>query len=356
MLVKDPLRKFGCVRFRLSVCCALVTVAITACEPVSVDHTPSTLRSASTTTSAVPFTPSTEPMPHFTEPGAAPFESILSIPASGEGVTYRRTADGTLNGPAAFSAAFDGTFWIADTLDHRILHTEPNGDLIAQFGLSGSGSILDITTTPDGFWVLDVDVASGLHQILRFDVSGTLIRSHQLPPGMQLQDGLSGIWAGDSDLWLEFEGGQRLFRIDGDATDFNPEPVGSYTTDQLSVALLGNRLQPLAARVEVEGTVVEVPIREAGGAAYEGEWSGLAAIQIDDAAQSPDGRLDVNVLVLWVGPRGEVLGHGTYPLDDVAYVPEHFLSVGEGRILALVPGADGVSIVELSMFPGSPQG
>jgi hypothetical protein len=241
-------------------------------------------------------------------------------------------------------------------MGRRILRYDSNGDLIAQFALSGSGSILDITTIPDGLWVLDVDAASGVHQILRFDVSGTLIVSHRLPLGMQLQDGLSGIWAGDSDLWIEYQGGYRLFRIDNNAADFQPESVRSYTTDDLSFALLSIGQQPPAARVEIDGTIVNLPLRDFGGAAFEGEWSGLAGIRVDDGTEDPDGRMNVDVRVLWMGPTGEILGHGTYPIDDVAYLPEHALSVSEGRILALVPGADAVSIVELSMFPGGPEG
>ena len=147
----------------------LLLLFAAACSPAPAIRTsPSSTRTASTQpvpSNTVPTTPSllptlmptatygadtASPVPLVTE-GTPPFSNqvraqgsslsdvIFTIPIGDHGIHYADVGvpDALAWGPAAFTVASDGSFWIIDTAGNRVLHYDPNGILLGKIVLNG---------------------------------------------------------------------------------------------------------------------------------------------------------------------------------------------------------------------------
>ena len=145
---------------------------------------------------------------------------VFTIPIGEQGVSYQAVGITEMRpwGPAALATASDGTFWVADTGKYRLLHYTAKGGLIEITDLSQSVvGIADITTTKDGTFVLDGSAA--FPTIIKIGLDRIQTR-HELPEGLRVTDGLSGVTSSDTgEVLVKQYGGATLSRfLDANST------------------------------------------------------------------------------------------------------------------------------------------
>jgi len=127
------------------------------------------------------------------------YEIVFTIPIGENGIHYEGVGVPEMLtwGPAAFTVGPDASFWIADTVGNRLLHFDPHGGLLEKINLDGSiVSASDLVVTREG--VINVlDQASIPPKLVRLGNGGRVLSKHELPDGLHLGDGLSGIGLGD---------------------------------------------------------------------------------------------------------------------------------------------------------------
>jgi hypothetical protein len=348
----------------------LLGVLLSACNGVSVPTTspagggPATIPGSATTvisatSTSMITTPTTSiavvELP-LAEPGSPEWQVLYSIPVGPEGVTYEGGfEDWMLTGPQALSVGPDESFWIADTNGRRLLHFGEDGSRLATIDtdLLGVAGLIDLAASGEGVWGLELLPALDRHRIVLFDDEGELVRSHDLPTDLHLEDGLSGIAAGSKgQLWIELEGGARVYTAFDSAGEFGPEAVQGY--EIRGVVLRPAAVEGGMAQFQVGERVVQRPVREQGGITFEGAIPGWAALLVSDVALDESGALTVDLEVLYTDFEGNITAKASYPLHEVAadaYVPQDFIAVApDGRLIAMKPTPDSLDIVELSLF------
>jgi len=115
------------------------------------------------------------------------YEVIFTIPIGEDGVHYEGAGIPEMLtwGPAAFTVASDGSFWIADTVGDRLLRYSPAGNLLDKSDLKGLAvGVTDIEVASYGIWVLDQ--ASMPPTVLTVGEDGTQVGMYDLTSGLQL--------------------------------------------------------------------------------------------------------------------------------------------------------------------------
>ncbi len=157
-------------------------------------------------------------------------EVIFSIPVGDNGIHYEGadSPDVLTWGPPAFTVAPDGTFWIADTPDNHLLRFSPEGKLLDKIFIgdivTGAG---DLEVTSTAIWVLDV--ASVPPKVVQLNQESKIVNIHDLPKGLWLGDGLSGIAIGtDGSLLVEKMGGHELAQLITPEGEQNSKDLEGY--------------------------------------------------------------------------------------------------------------------------------
>jgi len=157
-------------------------------------------------------------------------EIIFTIPIGKEGVQYEgeNVPEMLTWGPAAFTVAPDGSFWIADTVGNRLLHYSSKGNLLHIIKLDGhvvGAGDLEATASD----ILVLSQASVPPKVVRLSLDGTVVASYELPEGLRLEDGLSGIALGDKgEVVVEREGGAFVHQLVDAEGKFAPRPLEGY--------------------------------------------------------------------------------------------------------------------------------
>jgi hypothetical protein len=199
---------------------------------------PSTVPTSTVTTSTTPTTtaaaPAWSPPPVCEGACDPPIEVLFSLTV-GDEIHYRNADRGEAlpSGPTALAVTDEGRIWISDSTDLRLLGFEPDGTLFATVDLTQLevGSPIDIAVGPAGLLLLDVYVAMERYRLLVLGEDGAVRAVHELPEGVHLQDGLTGVAAGPrGELWLELEAGARVAALDvsGPAVEFEITPGSEY--------------------------------------------------------------------------------------------------------------------------------
>ena len=179
---------------------------------------------SSTTTAPVPAPVVIELCPGTCEPA---FVTAATWPVGPDGVGYVEAdlADFEPTGPAGLAIARDGTVWVLDTVQARLVGRSMTDrrDRVIDLGSERVGALVDLAAGPNSIAVLDVDVAQSRYLVHRLDASGAYQSTIPLPEGLWLDDGLTGIaLSPDDELWVELELGRFVAQV----TD---EAVGAYS-------------------------------------------------------------------------------------------------------------------------------
>jgi len=292
------------------------------------------------------------------DPDDPEYRVLFSLPAGPDGATFEGGfEDWELTGPQAIAVAPDGTIWIADTNGRRLLHLDAEGSPLETIDTDRRdvGGLIDVAAVDGGVWGLEVVPALDRHRIVMFDPSGEVVERSDLPSGLHLADGLSGIAAGpDGQVWIELEGGARVYTAFDPGGAFSPQPVDGYVIEGITLRPLPETA-PGMARFAVGGAVIERPVRAFGGLAFEGAIPGWVALSLSDGFLDDDGVIRVDVEIIYADLDGRVAATATYPLAEVAsagYVPQDFVAVApDGRLIAMKPRPDVLDVVELAVVP-----
>jgi hypothetical protein len=251
------------------------------------------------------------------EPGP-PYEVVFSVPVGGEGVHYEGVGvPETLPwGPAAFTVAPDGTFWIADSVKNRLLHYNKEGQDLGAIGLTGLVvGIGDVAASSSE--VLALDIAGQVPKILRLSQSGEVLAKYDLPVGLRLENGLTGIALGQTgEILVELEEGGRIFQL--------IDAQGEYRPAQMEGYAYGGGLTFLGANADGSFYVIGEQVISS------------APIQVDQT-------------VRYLDAAGEQVGIARAPLAEQLVYVAHSLAVGsDGAVYALVTRLESVDIVRLN--------
>ena len=192
------------------------------------------------------------------------------------------------------------------------------------------------------------------YRLVFFSDSGELVDSFDLPPGLHLEDGLSGIAAApDGQVWIELESGAKVYTAFDTTGAFSPQRVEGYEV-QGATMREAQGIEGGMARFYMGDVTIERPVRWMGGLTFEGAIPGWVVLLLSDVAFDDTGAIAVDLEILYTDLAGNVAAKATYPLDEVAseaYVPQDFIAVDpDGRLIAMKPGPDSLDIVALSLF------
>jgi hypothetical protein len=93
-------------------------------------------------------------------------------------------------GAETFTAAPDGTFWIADTavFPNRLLHYSPQGQLLNEISLEGHLIYAyDLLASEDSLWVLDI--SAGQPKVVRLNLDGDFLSAFEIDLEVLLNEG-----------------------------------------------------------------------------------------------------------------------------------------------------------------------
>ncbi len=240
----------------------------------------------------------------------------------------------TFNAPRGLDFAPDGTLYVADSLNHRILHLSPEGELlqiIGEFGSISNGSAppgqfnepWDVAVAPDGsFYVAD----TWNHRIQKFSPQGEALTAW----GYWGQDGSPLAFYGprsvavgpDGRVFVSDTGNKRIVVFDPDGVPLTiigeggvepgqfDEPVGVAVDANgwVYVADTWNQRVQVFAPQENEGQLTYTPVSSWNVDA----WFGQSAENKPFIAVGPDGSVFISdpegYRVLQFSPQGEFIG------------------------------------------------
>ncbi len=284
-----------------------------------------------------------------------PYEVVFSVPAGEKGVHYAGVGKSEMPawGPLAFAVAPDGSFWIADTpaVPERLLHYSSTGEPLGIIELDETlVGVSDVAVTNS-----EIIILAGAPippKVARLTHRGAVIGSYDLPEGLYLEDGLSGIALNDQgQVLIEREHGASLSQLveTGRAASF--APLDGYRWQ-------GRVYSTASTTIEAKGlsraafTVGEQPVtvkvdRELGSVSLLGDDArgGVFAL-VDDIAFTP--YFQVDQTVRHFSASGDLLEIARIP-QDLRYVAvEHELAIGpQGDVYMMLPLPDRLEIRRL---------
>lgn len=282
-------------------------------------------------------------------------EVVFTIPVNVEGGALyagENVPDMARWGPAAFSVAQDGTFWIADTVGNRLLHYGPDGGLLDLVKLDDYGvvGIGDIDAT--GADIVVLDIAAIVPRVLRLATNGKLVANYEIPEGLRVENGLSGIALGDhNEILLEREGGALLSQLVNAKGALEPMPLPGYIHQERVY-----KAQPadLGAEDTTRGYItagasqIEVVVSNtlAGLRILGFKTDGSFYVVVEEMVTDPTIWVDQTVRLY--SSMGEQLGLARVPIAEQYTYVAHGLTVGpDGSIYALLTHADRLDVVRL---------
>lgn len=287
-----------------------------------------------------------------TEPGPL-YQTIFSIPIGQDGIQYRGldVPDMEITGPNNLAVLPDGTFVIADLIGNRLLWYSPVGELLREMDLYALDilNVSHLRAADEGLILLEVSfrVAPDRYRIHRLSVSGDLLASYDLPEGLHLEDGLSGIGAGCSgEILVELEGSAQLYQlVESEGTHSFRYSSEGYPCDGRFYKML---LGPLA--VLGEGRVETALTYGMGGLLLlQANPDGSSYVIRDDVVSDPVIVVDRTVHLMDV--HGRQLGVAREPISERLYYVPGDLAVGpDGEVYHLLPRRDRIDVVRLNFY------
>jgi len=280
-------------------------------------------------------------------------EIIFTIPIGKEGVQYEgeNVPEMLTWGPAAFTVAPDGSFWIADTVGNRLLHYSSKGNLLHIIKLDGhvvGAGDLEATASD----ILVLSQASVPPKVVRLSLDGTVVASYELPEGLRLEDGLSGIALGDKgEVVVEREGGAFVHQLVDAEGKFAPRPLEGYIhCGRLYRARPADLTGADTTRgnITAGNTNIEVVVpHDLGGLRILGFGpDGSFYVIVEEV--TVNGAIKVDQTVRHYNAAGKLLGVARVPIAEYyTYVAQNLAVGPDGAVYALVTRPDRVEVQRL---------
>lgn len=279
--------------------------------------------------------------------GSGPlYETILSIPVGGEGVHYEGVGRPEMYawGPAGFTVSGDSSFWIADSVRTRLLHYAPDGSQLG--GINLTVQVVGITDLEcRGSELVLLDGSDPKPKVLRLSMQGELLARYELPRGMWLEDGLSGIAIGEGEeILVELMGGAQLRQLTDTQGNVHLAHLEGYT--------YGGRLFR-SQGVSAEGGQVQAGSPQAidlGGLRLLAVLpdGSFVLVREEVVSSSP---LMIDQTVRYYSQSVDLLGIARFPLAEQFLYVEHNLAAGpDGNVYGLITRPASADIVRLIFY------
>jgi len=257
-------------------------------------------------------------------------------------------------GPAALTVAQDGSFWIADTAGSRLLRYNSLGESLSTLDLEGMVvGVTDVAVPDRSIFILDGAALPA--KVLQFDKEGTLVQKHDLPDGLRLENGLTGISLGDSgEVLVEREGGAYVTQF----LDAHGESIELITTNGYlhHGNLFKTQISGLTSDSSNSGTIfagsnqIEIETENnLGGIRFLG--FGLKDdffVILEELMMDPASGLQVDQTIRHYNASGELLGLARAPIADQYTYVEQGLAVGQdGSVYFLATRSDRIEVLKL---------
>jgi hypothetical protein len=282
------------------------------------------------------------------------FDVVFSIPTGENGIHYEGgdVPESLRWGPAAFTISKDGVFWIADTAGDRLLSYGSDGVFLGIIDLEGLAvGVTDLVVNNDIILVLDQ--SSLPPKVLRLTVRGDLLKSYDLPKGLYLEDGLTGIALEDhGELLIERRFGDRVTQFLNEKGDLieKIETTGYPHNGRLYFAYVNGlaSANPKHGCINIGSEKIEIDTTyDLGGIQILGFGeSDDFYVLIEEVVQNP--AIQVFQTIRHYDIKGNLLGIASMPLDEqYTYVDHDFAFGADGCPYALATHPDHGEILRL---------
>jgi hypothetical protein len=273
-----------------------------------------------------------------------------------EGVQYRGdNVEGMQrSGPAAFTVAPDGSFWIADTAGLRVLQYSPGGEWLQTVDLATQPrSLIDIEATATEIYVLDAFPTPPL--VLRISPEGRVVGQYELPEEFRLETLLSGIGLDQEGAPLvEKDGGASVFRLLDEQGRVAPTSLDGYTHNGTLYEARPAGIQAEDNRVghiTIDDRRVEVRTEHfLGGLRILGFGpEGSVFVRLEEVVvEVREGEVPVDQTVRRYSADGRLLGMARMPLvRQHTYVTQAVVIGPNGEAFAMLTQPERVDILRL---------
>ncbi|MDQ3707064.1 MAG: hypothetical protein M3437_17930 [Chloroflexota bacterium] len=283
---------------------------------------------------------------------------LFSIPVGEqkEGLQYRGdNIEGMQrSGPAAFSVAPDGSFWIADTAGLRVLQYSAGGEWLQTVDMATQPrSLTDIEATANEIYVLDAFPTPPL--VIRISPSGQVKGQYELPEEFRLEKLLTGIGLGEGgELLVEKDGGAEVFRLLDDQGRIAPTRLEGYTYKGTTYKAKSAGIQAEDNRVghlTIGDRQVEVRTEHfLGGLRILGFGpEGSVFVKLEEVVvEIIEGQVPVDQTVRMYSADGRLLGMARMPLvRQHTYITQPVVVGPKGEAYAMLTQPDHVEILRL---------
>lgn len=284
------------------------------------------------------------------------YEVVFTIPIGENGIHYEGVSVPEMLtwGPAAFTIAPDRSFWIADTAGDRLLHYSPTGNLLGKIDLKDLiVGATDVEVAESGIWVLDQ--ASMPPKAMRFAEDGAVLAKYDLPSGLHLEDGLTGIDLGDQgELLVEREGDAYVTQItnaDGKLVEIvttngyvhKGKPFAAHASGPNSTTPRGGTIIAGQLNIEVE-TENDLGGMQILGFGPQDDFF----VALEELVQNPDTGLQIDQTVRHYDESGKYMGVARVPItEQYTYVQQGIAISPDGSAYVLATRPDRAEVLRL---------
>ncbi len=231
------------------------------------------------------------------------------------------------------------------------IHYSPKGDALGVVSLAGQvvgAGDLEVTASD----ILVLSQAAMPPKVVRLALDGTVLASYELPKGLRLEDGLSGIALGDQgEVLVEREGGAFVSQLVNVKGKLAPKPWEGYIHRG---RLYRARPADLTAADTTRGNItagdtsIEVVVpHDLGGLRILGIGPDGSFYVIAEEV-TVNGAIQVDQTVRHYSAAGELLGLARVPLaEQYTYVAQGLAVGPDGAVYALVTRPDRVEVQRL---------
>jgi hypothetical protein len=289
------------------------------------------------------------------------YETVLTLPVGHpDSPRYEGGAPEMLRwGPTALTVGPDGSFWIADAAANRLLqYDRSSGRLLRQVNLDGvTVGVRDIEVDREGIWVLDISAIAPA--VVRLSYDGKVMAHFELPKGLHLEDGLSGIALTDKgELLAERYGGAFVIQLLDANRQLNLAPLNGYPscgeTYSLIVPLIteSNATTGYILRGSQDKPHVQVTVEQRLGGLFllKALPDGSLYVLVEEVAFGETVQVDQRVHRY--DANGNLTGIARIPLNEQHTYVHHVAAVGpDGEVYVLLTRPDRFEVARLIFYP-----
>lgn len=286
---------------------------------------------------------------------------LFRIPRGAEGISYQgeNMPEMQISGPSAFTVGPDGSFWVIDNPEQRLLHYSSSGERINIITLQDRPRVLiDMVVGDNDIYLFDAFPTPP--EILRMDRDGTLRQTYQLPDNL-FRDSMPYGLALDDDgadgslllLWLN----RPPVRLLDAAGTLNPtELPGMIHQGRTYTTRVPDLNQPEVdlSRGAISAGDQEIPVvvdHHLGGLRVLG-FAPDSSFFVKMEEIIGDVPFIVDQTVRHYAADGSLLGMARYPLAEQYSYVQHNLEIGpDGAAYALLTRPDGAEVLRLRFAP-----